>query len=217
MATCQSASGTAEASAGGPSPYSQNNFTVRPLDELTPWSLEVLTVNINSWGPFKERWTNEGEPAEIQSATVMLLQETHLVTDVQCSDATEWLESRGWLAVFRPAQMQDSGKSSGGVSVCVRKRADIGVTLPDLVTEEPHRLLAVKLEVTGLPTMMLVSAYFQAAVGLNKLNRTLLATVASWQEEQRLPVLIGGRLQRQTADGSGHGLSRQGGDGGGGA
>ncbi len=122
----------------------------------------------------------------------MLLQETHLATEVQCSDATGWLESRNWLAVFSPAQRQDSGKTSGGVAVCARKRADIGVTLPNLVSDNPHRILAVKLEVTGLPTMLLASVYFQAAAGLNKLNRTLLATVASWQEEQRLPVLLGG-------------------------
>ena len=46
-------------------------------------------------------------------------------------------------------------------------------------------------KVTGLPTMLLVSADFQAAVGLNKLNRTLLATVAQWQEDLRLPILMG--------------------------
>ena len=93
---------------------------------MQPWALEMLTLNVNSWQPFKERWTNEGEPAEIQSATVLLLQELHLATEAQCRDATGWLESRGWLAVVRQARVLESGKTSGGVAICVRRRADVG-------------------------------------------------------------------------------------------
>ena len=77
----------------------------------------MLTLNVNSWQPFKERWANEGATPDIQSATVMLLQEHHLVTELQCRNATEWWEAVGWQAVFRQARTLDSGKSSGGVAI----------------------------------------------------------------------------------------------------
>ena len=61
MATTSSVSATAPAIAGGPSPHSTDTSTVKS----PTWNLEVLTLNINSWATFKERWANEGEPADI--------------------------------------------------------------------------------------------------------------------------------------------------------
>ncbi len=52
--------------------------------------------------------------------------------------------------------------------------------------------MALKVAVSGIPDFLLVNVYLQAAVGLNQLNKTILATVAMWQEEARLPVLAGG-------------------------
>ncbi len=190
MATLVSAPTTCPAIGGGPSP--QTNTPSQTDAVAESWSLQVLTLNINSWTTFKERWATTTEPEELQSATVMLLQETHLATAEQCGDATEWLEKRGWRGIFVPAQHQPSGRTTGGVAICVRHRADVGVTLPNLESENPHRLLAVKLAVSGLPEMLVVCIYMEAGVGLNRLNRTLLATAASWQEEMRLPILMGG-------------------------
>ena len=120
------------------------------------------------------------------------MQETHLATPEQCGDATEWLEKKGWRGLFAPAQRQESGKTSGGVAICVRHKADVGVTLPHLSSDHPHRILAVKLAVSGLPETLRVCVYMEVGVGLNRLSRTLLATAAAWQEETRLPILMGG-------------------------
>ncbi len=58
--------------------------------------------------------------------------------------------------------------------------------------ERGHRLLGLRLEVGGLEPLVMVSAYFQAGVGMNELNRTLLSKLAQWQEQLQLPVLAGG-------------------------
>ncbi len=44
----------------------------------------------------------------------------------------------------------------------------------------------------GLAPTILVSAYLQAGGGMNLTNRTLLSTIAQWQEEAQAPILVGG-------------------------
>ena len=177
--------------AGGPSPQDVRDEAMSrqgPVPELV-----LLTLNINSWLPFRDRWSAEGSPPEIQSATVLFLQEHKLTSTALCDDAVDWCGKRGWNAVFRPAATLQSGKASGGVAILVAHRADIGVTDPMLKAEGwEHRLLALRLAGPGLEPMILVSAYLQAGGGLNRTNRTLLATMAQWQEEARAPILVGG-------------------------
>ena len=89
--------------------------------------LEVITININSWTPFRNKWTAEGLPKEMTSATVLRLQEHQLVSDDAIGDAEDWLRSRGYHAVFQPAVRLKSGKTSGGVAIVVREREDVGL------------------------------------------------------------------------------------------
>ena len=113
---------------GGPSPQEPSDQVMRregPVPDLV-----LLTLNINSWFPFRDRWSAEGAPPELQSATVLLLQEHKLTTTALCDDAVEWCGRRGWNAVFRPAAVLPSGKASGGVAILLAQRADIGVTDP---------------------------------------------------------------------------------------
>ncbi len=148
---------------------------------------------MNSWQPFRERWRAEGQPLELASATVLMVQEHHLVQSDLCRDAEDFCGQRGWHAVFREAVRLPSGRSSGGVALLVRKRDDIGVTDPGL---DPgplrHRLLGLKLAMGGTEPLVIVSAYLQAGVGLNELNMQALSTIAQWQELVQLPVLAGG-------------------------
>ncbi len=167
-------------------------------------TLTVLTANINSWATFKSRWSSADDWEPMDSATILLLQEHHLVSKEQRDDAIRWLEAKGWNAVFSPARLLESGKTSGGVAVCVRQRPDIGVTDPfmpsttatklesDYDDEIQHRAIAVKVAIEGRPPMLVASLYLQAAVGLNPLNKAVLATAAHWQEALQLPTLIGG-------------------------
>ncbi len=121
------------------------------------------------------------------------MQEHQLSSRELCDDAEQWCLRRGWSAVFRPALRLPSGRTSGGVAILVAQRADLGVTSLELQAgDHGHRLLGLRLTASGLEPMLLVSAYFQAAVGLNETNRTLLATVAQWQEIAQLPVIMGG-------------------------
>ena len=53
--------------------------------------MEVITVNVNSWVPFRNRWSTDGLPSEIASATVLSIQEHHLVSDAVIGDAEDWL------------------------------------------------------------------------------------------------------------------------------
>ena len=89
--------------------------------------MEFLTINANSWLPFRDRWSAEGAPVETQSATVIFLQEHKLTDEESCADAVEWCPKRGWNAVFRKATVLQSGKPSGGVAIMVAQRADVGV------------------------------------------------------------------------------------------
>ncbi len=134
-------------------------------------SLVLMTINVNSWPPFRARWAAEGTPTEIQSATVLLLQEHKLTSQEHCSDAVEWCARQGWRAVFRPAATLESGKPSGGVAILVADRADIGVTDPQLQAPGyEHRLLGLRLVTPGLD-VLLASAYLQAGGGMNHTNR----------------------------------------------
>ncbi len=166
--------------------------------------LTVLTANINSWATFKTRWSSDEDWGQWEAATILLLQEHHLVHQEQRDDAIRWLDSKGWHAVFSPARTLQSGKSSGGVAICVRQRPDIGVTDPfalnpnglqlasDYDDEIQHRAIGVKVAIEGMPPILVTSLYLQAAVGLNPLNKAILATAAHWQEALQLPTLIGG-------------------------
>ncbi len=175
----------------GPSPRDTPS-QVRGSGKGIP-DLRFLTLNINAWAPFRDRWSEEGQPAEFQSATLLLLQEHHLTTEEQCSDAVEWCAARGWDATFRKAIQLPSGKPPGGAAILVSHRADIGVTDPQLSVEGmEHRLLALQLTAPGLERTLVVAAYLQAGGGLNHTNRTLLATLAQWQEEVQAPILAGG-------------------------
>ena len=179
---------------GGPSPQIPAGQVIGRQDQADSESnLVLLTININAWAPFRARWSEEGAPQEIQSATVLLLQEHKLTTQEQCSDATEWCAKQGWKAVFRPAATLESGKPSGGVAILLADRADIGITDPQLKAPGfEHRLLGLRLVAPGLSPTILVSAYLQAGGGMNVTNRTLLSTIAQWQEETQAPVLAGG-------------------------
>ncbi len=177
---------------GGPSPQDPQNPVMSRQEDLSS-SLVLLTININAWAPFRARWSEEGMPQEIQSATVLLLQEHRLTTVEQCSDATEWCARQGWKAVFQPAATLESGKPSGGVAILLADRADIGITDPQLKAPGyEHRLLGLRLVAPGLAPTILVSAYLQAGGGMNLTNRTLLSTIAQWQEEAQAPILVGG-------------------------
>jgi exonuclease III len=75
----------------------------------------------------------------------------------------------------------------------VAQRADVGVTDPMLPAGGcSHRLLGLRLAAPGLEPTLIVAVYLQAGGGLNATNRTLLATVAQWQEREQSPTLVGG-------------------------
>jgi hypothetical protein len=80
-----------------------------------------MTLNINAWHPFRDKWASEGEPAEFVGVHVMMLQEHHLTSREACGDAQEWCEGRGWRAVFGLAAVLPSGRPSGGVALLFRQ------------------------------------------------------------------------------------------------
>jgi endonuclease/exonuclease/phosphatase family metal-dependent hydrolase len=157
--------------------------------------LEVITININSWTPFRSKWNSEGLPKELQSATVLCLQEHQLVSDEAIGDAEDWLKTRGYHAVFHPAVRLPSGKTSGGVAIAVRDQEDVGVTDLQLqYGDYKHRVLAMRLDAAGAVPMVMVSLYLQTAVGLNSTNREILAMIAGWQAQLQLPILVAGDM-----------------------
>ena len=185
-------------SAGVPSPHptqtsQQLSAGNKRQERPSPKDIIIVTMNVNSWHPFRDRWTAEGEPKESTAASVLLLQEHQLATREACRSAEEWCERRGWNAVFREAATLPSGRSSGGVAILSTSRPDIGVTDPSLPPEGlEHRLLGLRLKLPGLEPFLVVSAYLQAGAGMGQYNRDVLATIARWQEEAKLPILIGG-------------------------
>ncbi len=164
------------------------------VPESAKSSIEVLTMNINSWKPFRDKWTTEGMPQGLQTAQVICIQEHKLQSDTDCDDATEWCAARGFHAVFKPSGMSASGRASGGVAILVAQRGDVGITEPavQLLEDETPRIMALQLAMPGLDPTIIVSAYFEAAIGLSELNRRLLAKLAIWQQEFNLQVLAGG-------------------------
>ena len=65
------------------------------LGAADAWSMQILTIHVNAWTPFKEKWTSAGEPPVFESATAIVLQEHKLLGRDQCRDAEEWCSKRG--------------------------------------------------------------------------------------------------------------------------
>ena len=96
----------------------------------------------------------------------MLIQEHKILTQEGLDEAVQYCARRGWLATFNLAKKLDSGLASGGVGVLVRNAGDVGVTrLEHDLTEHPHTFLAVRVQVPGMPTHVVASAYFEAVSG----------------------------------------------------
>ena len=153
----------------------------------------ILSININSWTTFRAKWTSEGTPKEFEGATAILLQEHKLHGGDLCRDAEEWCTRRGWRSTFSSAATLPSGQPSGGVAILLADRADVGATDPALpVGDAAHRLLGLRIHVVGFDPFILVSAYFQANGGLGEVNRSLLATIAQWQELEQTAIIVGG-------------------------
>ncbi len=111
----------------------------------------MITVNINSWRTFRDLWATEAAVnAVMSSATVVCLQEHHLTSQDECSDAVEWCHKRGYNASFNAAIGLESGKPSGGVAILTRDRDDIGVTDPGAALGgHGHRLMALRVDILG--------------------------------------------------------------------
>ena len=104
----------------------------------------------------------------------------------------KWCERRGWRAVFGLAAVLPSGRPSGGVALLFRQSDTLGITDPGLSAGDlGHRLLAVRMVVDGYEPCLVAVAYFEVGVGLNEINRTILSTLAQWQETVQLPAIIG--------------------------
>ena len=109
----------------------------------------------------------------------MMIQEHHLTTREMCNDAQEWLESRGWRAVFGLAAKHASGRPSGGAALLFKQSDTLGITDPGLSAGvQFHRLLAVRMTTSALEPSLIIAAYFEANVGLNETKRGLLSTIA---------------------------------------
>ncbi len=151
-----------------------------------------MTLNINAWMPFRDRWNTEGDFAELENVEVIFIQEHHLTTTELCNDAQEWLERRGWRGIFGRAAKLPSGKPSCGVAILIRLSDAYGITEPGLSSGAfESRLLAVRLAAADLSPCLLVCAYLEVNVGMNETNRTILSTIAQWQEATQLPVVAG--------------------------
>ncbi len=155
-----------------------------------------MTININSWYPFRDRWNAEGEPHELADLQVVAIQEHHLHTQEACGDAQEWLESRGWRAILSRAATLPSGKPSGGVGLLIRQSDEYGLTDPGLSAGEfSHRLCVVRLTASNISPCLVVSMYLEVSGGLNETNRSILSVIAQWQEATQLPVIAAGDFQ----------------------
>ncbi len=75
----------------------------------------------------------------------------------------------------------------------VRSRPDLGLTDVGLSAgDHQHRLMGLRMELGGMDPIILAAAYLEVGVGLNAVNRSILSTIAQWQEAASLPVLVGG-------------------------
>ena len=165
-----------------------------PVRAANSVKLEVITMNVNSWRAFRDKWASEGLPDELTSAHVVFIQEHRLESAQECDDATEWCGARGFHAVFQRACTSETGRPSCGVAILVAQRDDFGVTAPalQLDPEESARIMALKLSTPAMDETLLINAYFEDSRGLSAFNRQLLAKMAIWQQEFAMPIIGGG-------------------------
>ena len=92
-----------------------------------------------------------------------------------------------------PSDDPPLGEVVGGVAILTATRPYVGVADPSLKAADlEHRLLGLRLKLPGMDAFLVASAYLQAGGGLGRINRTALATLARWQDEAKLPILVGG-------------------------
>ena len=161
--------------------------------------LRIMTINVNAWSTFREKWATAGEFREFDGSTAILIQEHKLQGRDQCRDAEEWCGRRGWHATFSSAITLPSGQPSGGVAILVAQRPDLGVVDCGLHPGDwGHRILGLRISVPGADPFLLASIYLQANGGMNETNRALLSQIAQWQEQMQQPVIAGGDYNVKT-------------------
>ncbi len=166
----------------------QGSVPVPVQPQPDPWNLECITANVNSWRAFKDQL----DRPEFETATLLLLQETHLLTEDELRSAVEYCGHRGWLGKFPLAAQLPSGKPSGGVAILIRDGLSLGVSAVQTPASLAHRLVAVGLEVPGFGDVIFASVYLEVGQRLTQTNLRVLSELALLQESHQKPLLAGG-------------------------
>ena len=150
-------------------------------------------MNTSAWSTCRELLERDNSP--YLSAHVLMIQETKLRSPEDIQSARAFLSAVGFTqALFGPALLTESAGLSGGVCLAVKSGCDIGVAplRQAIPSHLQHRVIGAVLEAPGLVPHAAASMYSVPRIGLTGANLELLGWAATTQDEEQLPVLIGG-------------------------
>ena len=146
--------------------------------------IKVTTLNVTSWGTFKNWLRSATDPGHVLAA-----QETKLLA-AEVDQAAAWLMARGWRGLFAPAVPTEAGGRSGGTALLARD--DIGIAELDNPTRVDGRLVMGNVHLPGAPIMVLGSVYLQPGLGIAGSNASVLARAGAAISQEGLPWAIAG-------------------------
>ncbi len=158
-------------------------------EELGLYSLQIVTVNITSWGSILDY-------VGVTTADVLLVQEHKLGRD-QADEAVAWLRRRGWNALFTEASTGPNGGSCAGTAVLARAHVGLGLPLVGSEVVAMSRAVAARIEPPGSRPIVVVSAYLHDGQGLARCNLDLLGQIGSFigAQGEGCPFVIGADFQ----------------------
>ena len=164
----------------------ESNFRIdstgRPKDKSVDFNLEILTMNVTSWGAAKEFLLTT-------TANLICIQEHKLWGD-KLAEASRWAETQGWTVVWGPARAnEEESGSSGGVAIFARN--GVGLVDSEAQTKYEHRLVGAWVEAPGYDRFLIHSAYFCVRAGLSGINAEIMGEIVHEFQSKKAPGYVG--------------------------
>ena len=163
--TAEKALGPRREHAGAMEAKFRIDSTGHPQNKTEDFALEILTMNVTSWGAAKEFLLKT-------TANLICMQE-HKLWGEKLEEAARWTEAQGWTVIWGPAKAnEEESGSSGGVAILAR--IGIGLVNSNANTNLENRLVGAWVEAPGYDRFLIHSAYFCVRAGLSGTNAEVM-------------------------------------------
>ena len=157
-----------------------------------PTFVKIVTYNSTAWSSAK-RFIHTAP----HGATVILIQEHHLVATHTIAAEQASLAAAGWRSFFAPAIQRPNATSeahsSGGVAIIVRE--ELAAQDPAIIVEGRALSVTISAGPGAKAPIKFISAYFHAGLGIQDANKELASDLGAHLDQHSGPWVIGADWQ----------------------